>query len=80
MKKLFLICLVKFRDKGSARSSIVWNMKDNIDHYLKNSNFSLWSPLRISIGLSVFGFVANEYQHRAIQLLSAIQIIGSAIR
>ncbi len=35
--------------------------------------------LRISIGLSVFGFVANEYQQRAIRLLSTIRNIWSAI-
>ncbi len=35
--------------------------------------------LRISIGLSVFGFVANENQQRAIRLLSTIHNIQSAI-
>jgi hypothetical protein len=33
----------------------------------------------LSIGLLVFGFVANEYQQRAIRLLSAIHNIRSAI-
>ncbi len=36
--------------------------------------------LRISIGLSVVRFVANEYQQRAIWLLSTIRNIRSAIR
>jgi len=40
----------------------------------------LFGLLRISIGLSVFGFVANEYQRRAIRLLLTIRNIRSAIR
>ncbi len=40
----------------------------------------IFSLLWISIGLSVFGFVANKYQWRAIQLLSTIRNIRSAIR
>jgi hypothetical protein len=40
----------------------------------------IFSLLQISIGLSVFRFVENEYQRRAIQLLSAIHNIRSAIR
>ncbi len=39
----------------------------------------IFGLLRISIGLSVFGFVANEYQQRAIRLLSTIHNIWSAI-
>ncbi len=39
----------------------------------------IFGLLRISIGLSVFGFIANEYQWRAIQLLSTIHNIRSAI-
>jgi hypothetical protein len=38
------------------------------------------SLLQISIGLSVFRFIANEYQWRAIWLLSTIRNIWSAIR
>ncbi len=49
------------------------------------SQFSLiylfiFGQLRISIGLLVFGFIANEYQRRAIRLLLTIHIIQSAIR
>ncbi len=40
----------------------------------------IFGLLRISIGLSVFRFVANEYHRRAIWLLSAICNIRSAIR
>jgi hypothetical protein len=40
----------------------------------------IFGLLQISIGLSVFGFVANEYQQRAIRLLSTIRNIWSAIR
>ena len=40
----------------------------------------IFSLLRISIGLSVFGFVDNEYQRRAIRLLLTIHNIQSAIR
>ncbi len=40
----------------------------------------IFGQLQISIGLSVFGFVANEYQQRAIWLLSTIRNIRSAIR
>jgi len=39
----------------------------------------IFGLLRISIGLLVFGFVANEYQWRAIWLLSTIRNIRSAI-
>jgi hypothetical protein len=39
----------------------------------------IFGLLRISIGLSVFGFIANEYQQRAIWLLSTIHNIWSAI-
>ena len=39
----------------------------------------LFGLLQISIGLSVFGFVANEYQQRPIWLLSTIRNIWSAI-
>ncbi len=39
----------------------------------------IFGLLRISIGLSVFRFVANEYQRRAILLLSTIHNIRSAI-
>ncbi len=40
----------------------------------------IFGLLRISIGLSVFGFVANKYQRRAIRLLLIICNIWSAIR
>jgi hypothetical protein len=40
----------------------------------------IFGILQISIGLSVFGLVANEYQRRTIQLLSTICNIWSAIR
>ncbi len=40
----------------------------------------IFGLLRISIGLSVFGFVANKYKQRAIRLLSTIRNIRSAIR
>ncbi len=36
----------------------------------------IFSQLRISIGLSVFRFIANEYQQRAIQLLSTIHVVN----
>jgi hypothetical protein len=36
----------------------------------------LFSLLRISIGLSVFGFVANEYKQIAIQSLSTFVLFG----
>ncbi len=36
----------------------------------------IFGLLRTSIGLSVFGFVAKEYQQRAIQLLSTFIIFG----
>jgi hypothetical protein len=39
----------------------------------------IFGQLRISIGLSVFKFVANEYQRRAIRLLLTIHNIRSAI-
>jgi hypothetical protein len=39
----------------------------------------IFGQLRISIGLSVFGFIANEYQQRAIRLLLTIRNIRSAI-
>ncbi len=40
----------------------------------------IFGQLQISIGLSVFRFVANEYQRRAIRLLSIIHNIQSAIQ
>jgi hypothetical protein len=40
----------------------------------------IFGLLRISISLLVFGFIANEYQQRAIRLLSTIRNIQSAIR
>jgi hypothetical protein len=40
----------------------------------------IFSLLRISIGLSVFRFVANKYPQRAIRLLTTIHNIRSAIR
>ncbi len=40
----------------------------------------IFGLLQIFIGLSVFGFVANEYQRRAIWSLSTIRKIWSAIR
>ncbi len=40
----------------------------------------IFGLLLISIGLSVFGFVANEYKWRAIRLLSAICNIRSVIQ
>ncbi len=40
----------------------------------------IFGLLRISIGLSIFGFVANEYQWRAIRLILTIHNIRSAIR
>jgi hypothetical protein len=40
----------------------------------------IFGLLRISIGLSVFRFVANEYQRRAIRLLLTIRNIRLAIR
>jgi hypothetical protein len=40
----------------------------------------IFSLLQISIGLLVFGFVANEYQRRAIRSLSTIRNIRSAIQ
>ncbi len=39
----------------------------------------IFGLLRISVGLSVFGFIANKYQWRAIRLLSTICNIQSAI-
>ncbi len=39
----------------------------------------IFSLLQISIGLSVFGFIANEYKQIAIRLLLTIQNIRSAI-
>ncbi len=40
----------------------------------------IFGLLRKSIGVSAFGFIAKEYQRRAILLLSAIHYIQSAIR
>ena len=39
----------------------------------------IFGLLRKSIGVSAFGFIANEYQQRAIRLLSTIHNIWSAI-
>ena len=44
------------------------------------TNKLIFSLIQISIGLSVFRFVANKYQRRAIWLLSTIGNIRSAIR
>ncbi len=40
----------------------------------------IFGLLRISLGLSVFGFIVNKYQRRAILSLSTIRNIRSAIR
>jgi len=40
----------------------------------------IFGLLRIFIGLSIFGFVANKYQRRAIRLLSTIRNIWQAIQ
>ncbi len=40
----------------------------------------IFGLLRITIGISIFGFIANEYQRRAIWLLLTIHNIWSAIR
>jgi ABC-type sugar transport system permease subunit len=48
-------------------------------HWYATYSF-IFSLLRISIGLSVFGFIANKYKRIAIQLLSTIRNIQSAIQ
>jgi hypothetical protein len=63
----------------------VTNICENLQKY--NPSFSprcyylfIFGLLQISIGLSVFGFVANEYKQIAIRLLSTICNIRSAIQ
>jgi hypothetical protein len=78
--------------RSGAKSERVW-FRENI--FSKHRRYSSWYQLFgvkrdktvrivtkhwISIGLSVFRFVANEYQWIAIQLLSTIHNIRSAIR
>ena len=58
------------------------NIYENLQsHFSLICHYSLiFGLLQISIGLSVFGFVANKYKRIAIRSLSTIRNIRSGIR
>jgi len=67
--------MVKY-DADREITNIYENLQKGLSQFF--TDMLLFVYIR-SIGLSVFGFVANEYQQRAIQLLSTIRNIRSAI-
>ncbi len=72
--------VAQLRHPGPTTTSLGllgWHSTNRIGSILQRLTLSL---LQISIGLSVFGFVANEYKWIAIQLLLTICNIQSAIR